>query len=438
MSFNLFPYSNLHNLNLDWILSQIRAMASTIEAAATQMQTALNDAVLYTSQDKDTGSRRIACTNIHAVSYDSTILSNAEKQQARQNIGAAAADDIPDVSDVVRTSVQDLTSVQQEQARDNIGAAAAADIPDVSDVVRTSVQDLTSAQQVQARNNINASSTSALNAAISRIQTLESNTVKVSEQNLTSEQKTQARTNIGAADANIVSDLVQTSVYNITIEETSTDVFSITGGNRDDALEAHDHGAPVVIVLKTLLNGILCGLASFTYEPDGDIIATLTNIQPVGPGSSYGYKVYITTSNNADVYTVTKFAYKAMPDCGILDTGKTLIVSSNGTPTWDIGNVEIVYATLNPATGVCTPGNGFSFAHLHNSNKIVVAHVSTPSNYLYRFLLGTDRTGKLVFNNMSIYPAGSGTFTKYDMFITIDSSENVEYILNTETFTPAV
>jgi hypothetical protein len=57
-------------------------------------------------------------------------------------------------SDAVKYTEQDLTSEQQAQARENIGAAASDDIP--TDAVKYTAQTLTDAQKTQARTNIGA------------------------------------------------------------------------------------------------------------------------------------------------------------------------------------------------------------------------------------------------------------------------------------------
>lgn len=82
-----------------------------------------------------------------AVLVTAQTLTDAQKTQARTNIGAAANDG------VVLVTEQTLTEAQQTQVRDNIGAISEAD---VDDVVRHSAQTLTAAQQGQARANIDA------------------------------------------------------------------------------------------------------------------------------------------------------------------------------------------------------------------------------------------------------------------------------------------
>ena len=55
-----------------------------------------------------------------AVKYTEQTLTTAQQAQARENIGAAASDDIP--TDAVKYSAQTLTDAQKTQARTNIGA----------------------------------------------------------------------------------------------------------------------------------------------------------------------------------------------------------------------------------------------------------------------------------------------------------------------------
>ena len=371
MAFNLFPFTNLHNLNTDWILKTIQEAKAAVEESLAAVRTALADAVLYTSQSKDTSSRRVACTNIHAVSYDTTVISPEDKAQARTNIGAAAAADvtslgsavddlttamqttvrfteqslsdiskaqaranigavsaaeIPSAANAVLYTEQSLTSGQQTQARTNIGAAASSAIPDVTDVLRYSSQSLTSGQQSQARTNIGAAASSAIPDV--------TDVLRYSSQSLTSGQQSQARSNIGAAYDSDVSDLQLTEVYNLTIEETAADTFSITGGNLSDAQLAQSHGAPVIINLITINDGLLRGLADFTDDNNGDIKATLVNMYGPGLANSTGYRVIITSSGGSDVLTCTQFFYSDVPGCGILDSGKLLKVNSTGIPEW--------------------------------------------------------------------------------------------------------
>ena len=181
MAFNMFPWSNLHNLNTDWILKTIKELktaaeqaASTVAGYASRLLQAEQDIdalegsrVSYAAEQHLTsGQQSTARGNIGAapavgvVMYnEAQALSSAYKAQARENIGAAAAGDIPGVTGVVHyDEAQSLTDGQKIQARANIGAAAASVIPDISDVLRYSSQSLTDEQKTQARSNIGAMS----------------------------------------------------------------------------------------------------------------------------------------------------------------------------------------------------------------------------------------------------------------------------------------
>ena len=151
MPFNMFPYSNFHDLNLDWVLTTIKTMAAALEQAAGTVQgyelrlenveAGVHDLdtsrVSYrhtqelTDEQKQTARGNIGAAPARGVVMynEAQLLSDAYKAQARNNIGAVGSADIPDVSDVVRYSAQTPTDAQKLQARTNIGAAAAGDIP---------------------------------------------------------------------------------------------------------------------------------------------------------------------------------------------------------------------------------------------------------------------------------------------------------------------
>ena len=113
------------------------------------------DAVLYTSQTLTDAQKTQARTNIGAgksesVLYTSQTLTDEQKTQARNNIGASS-------SSAVLYTAQSLTDAQKAQARNNIGAGSP-----TSDAVLYTAQTLTNAQKQQARNNIGALATSDL------------------------------------------------------------------------------------------------------------------------------------------------------------------------------------------------------------------------------------------------------------------------------------
>lgn len=201
MAFNMFPYSNLHRLNTDWVLEQIRSAAQAVQDAKEEVDAAVavmegydeHLSILDQGVASNAGQIQTVASNLstlagtvatqgdrinsintgltdlagHAVqTYDQTeTFTDAEKAQARANIGAVAlsaynsnnnrvnaileyqgnqisalevsdttqASQISalqaDTASVVKYTTQTLTNAQKLQARQNIGAAASGDTP---------------------------------------------------------------------------------------------------------------------------------------------------------------------------------------------------------------------------------------------------------------------------------------------------------------------
>ena len=164
-----------------------------------------------------------------AVLHTDQTLTEEQKRQARENIGAGTSsfggsyDELTDKpvipqvpQDIVKYSEQTLTEEQKRQARENIGAGTSSFsgsydeltdkpvIPQVpQDIVKYSQQTLTEEQKRQARENIGAG-TSSFGGSYDEltdkpvIPQVPQDIVKYSQQTLTEEQKQQARENIGA------------------------------------------------------------------------------------------------------------------------------------------------------------------------------------------------------------------------------------------------
>ena len=97
----------------------------------------------------------INASSPNGIKYTPQQLTEQQKEQARANIGAIAAEDVPEGNNV-RYVPQVLTTEQQAQARQNINALAADELPE--NVLTYSQQELTNEQKAQARSNINAAS----------------------------------------------------------------------------------------------------------------------------------------------------------------------------------------------------------------------------------------------------------------------------------------
>lgn len=152
--FNNFPWSNYQQLNLDWIIRTIKNLVDKTEKT---------------------------------VSVEPQVLSNSEKEQARNNIGAGTGEG------AVRFDIeQNLTTEQKYRAISNIDALPANSVE--SEIARRAVmydqeQTLTESQKARARENIGISQSGQTGAVLYN-----------ENQNLSTEEKYQARVNIDAID----------------------------------------------------------------------------------------------------------------------------------------------------------------------------------------------------------------------------------------------
>ena len=389
MAFNMFPFTNLHNLNTDWILKTIKEAKEAVDESLAAVREALTNAVLYTSQSKDTSSRRVACTNIHAVSYDSTPLQSAEAAQARYNIGAAAASAIPDFSDVLRYSAQSLTDEQKLQARTNqgtassealVGVAGRVNILENSSVSYAAQQQLTATQQTTARGNIGAAPSVGV-VMYNTAQTLDDSYKAQARQNigaiaasdvpvvtgavvyneaqsLTGAQKLQARNNINAAvsasylryDAqSLTASQKQQARANIGVSGAEDQPLIVTvlpnelgtGYECDttvaDIIEAAEYGRLIVILFTPISSNTEYQCVAYIDPVSSPNTVVAYAYDPADPGSVtafYWYRIYLAAGSGSDTLTVTQQAGRMVPVPQTGDTGKLLGVANNGRPAW--------------------------------------------------------------------------------------------------------
>ena len=158
------------------------------------------------------------------VSFKKQSLSETEKQQARQNIGAGTSnfsgnyDDLEDKPDIPQNTVsfqaQSLSDAEKQQARQNIGAGTSNfsgsynDLTDKPTVPQGAVlynqQTLNDDQKAQARENIGAG-TSNFSGSYNDLEDkpdIPQKTVSFQAQSLSDAEKQQARQNIGAGTSN--------------------------------------------------------------------------------------------------------------------------------------------------------------------------------------------------------------------------------------------
>lgn len=219
MAYPTYPYTDFHRLNGDYLLEKVNKAADDAKTAQENAEAAVGLAA------------EAGAAALTAVRYEAQELTEAQKEQARENIDAADTTVYGTIARIASTSVrtvaQELSSAEKALARENIDAASVSQLPDFSDVVRTSAQILTDGQKARARTNIGAvplseyytdmeqidnsleshgdrisdleSSDTTQTGQIAALQADTASVVKYTVQTLTEAQKLRARLNIGAA-----------------------------------------------------------------------------------------------------------------------------------------------------------------------------------------------------------------------------------------------
>jgi hypothetical protein len=213
--------------------------------------------------------------------------------------------------------LQDLTEEQKEQARNNIGAGTSnITSGDISTQINNNsvkfsgAQNLTNAQKAQARNNIGAGTSSITSNDINT--QIDNNCVKFnSAQNLTEEQKTLARNNIGVVST--VTDIFN-SVYpigSIYITVNNTNPGTIFTGTWEQITD------------KFLL---AAGEKYNAGSTGGEATHKLTVAEMPPHRHSINVRGFITATAR-EAFTNTSYSYSTTPtDCGIADT----MINENG------------------------------------------------------------------------------------------------------------
>lgn len=459
MAFNMFPFTNLHNLNTDWILKTIKELKAAAETAASQVQEALANAVLYTSQSKDTSSRRVACTNIHAVSYDSTPLQSAEAAQARSNIGAAAASAIPDVSDVLRYSAQSLTDEQKLQARTNqgtassealVGVAGRVNILENSSVSYAAQQQLTATQQTTARGNIGAAPSVGV-VMYNTAQTLDDSykaqarqnigaiaasdvpavtgaVVYNEDQSLTDAQKLQARNNINAAvsgsylryDAqSLTAAQKQQARSNIGVSGAEDQPLIVTvlpnelqtGYECDttvaDIIEAAEYGRLIIILFTPISSNIEYQCVAYIDPVSSPNTVVAYAYNPNDPGSVTDfnwYRIYLAAGSGSDTLIVTQQSGRMVPIPQAGDTGKLLGVANNGRPAWQQIPPETVTDLSSTSITLASAANNTIYQY-GELTALTISSIPASGAFIITFTSGATPTVLTVPNTM-IMPDG--------------------------------
>lgn len=93
MPFNMFPYSNLHNLNLDWILAQIKSTETLVELFRGELA-----GITLRLNQLDTLAQQLSADSVR---YTAQAQTAERQQQARSNIGAASSTDLQRLEELV-------------------------------------------------------------------------------------------------------------------------------------------------------------------------------------------------------------------------------------------------------------------------------------------------------------------------------------------------
>ena len=307
----MFPFTNLHNLNTDWILKTIKDLKAATELAASTVAgyaarlTGLEDSVVkFTPQSLTTG----------------------QKTQARSNIGAVSEADV--TGTVKYNTEQQLTTEQQATARGNISAA-----PMIGVVYYNEAQELGDSYKAQARENIGA-------AAAGDVPTIEGAVRYDESQSLTTGQKQQARENIGALSSNDV---------NLPLEvKISYDNGYSMDQDMDDILFAIESGLPVVITCEEVSSWP--GFSGYTNLRN----VSITQLHVIRSGSSDDFDIvgdallsfdettrklqilHLSLSILSGITTIypTVWGMLGAPLASAMDAGKWLKIDANGYPVW--------------------------------------------------------------------------------------------------------
>lgn len=271
MAFPRFPYTDFHRLNADWVLTKMREMVQTVEQYAEDLA--------------------------HVVRVTAQIFNNNQKQQARENIGAASTTDLQQTQATLTTTRASLSTTQetlaqvQTTANNNAGA-----IGGLSAEVFGLTQDV---------NHLNAQ-----------------HYVLYSEQSLDAEDKAQARTNIGAADASLPGAVRYDMAQN-----------NLTAAQKQIARNNIDCPPQPPRITITMTGG-----TTGTYD------ATLFNSILSAAASGYAIRCYIVIPGGDPAYVPILPAYTSSSDPSAATSSPFILGGVAFYAAFDSGGVVRLYA----------------------------------------------------------------------------------------------
>ena len=136
MAFNMFPYSNLHRLNTDWVLEEIRKAQEAVQDAKEEVDAAVSimegydEQLAALSQGLSTLSGTVTSLGSTVSTLGTTVAGQGDLITGLSGTVTSQGNAITALNNsAVKVTAQTLTNAQKLQARQNIGAAAAGDTP---------------------------------------------------------------------------------------------------------------------------------------------------------------------------------------------------------------------------------------------------------------------------------------------------------------------
>lgn len=279
MAFNMFPYSNLHRLNTDWVLEQIRNAAQAVQDAKEEVDAAVavmegydeHLSILDQGVASNAGQIQTVASNL------STLAGTVATQGDRLNSINTGLTDL--AGHAVQTYEQEFSDAEKAQARTNIGAVALS-------AYNTNNNRVNAILEYQG-NQISALELSDTTQAgqISALQADTASVVKYTAQTLTEAQKLRARLNIGAAAGGDPSG----GVLRANIVEDSQGNYTLDGMAPNELAEALLEDYQPVFV--------------FLFPYDQSYVMSLTDLQ-ARELASQNYMITGTALKNRIIYTV--------------------------------------------------------------------------------------------------------------------------------------
>ena len=295
MAFNMFPYSNLHRLNTDWVLEEIRKAQEAVQDAKEEVDAAVSimegydEQLAALSQGLSTLSGTVTSLGSTVSTLGTTVAGQGDLITGLAGTVTSQGNAITALNNsAVKVTAQSWNDTQKGQARDNIGAASASSVSTLGTTV---------AGQGDLITGLTGTVTSQGNA----ITALNNSAVKVTAQTLTNAQKLQARQNIGAAAAG---DTPSGGMLTCNVVEDSGGTYSLDGMTAAEIASAIlDNFEPVALFLLPYDNSYALTLTDVRAR---ELAAGVYTIQAQATMSRTVINISIQLTGGVTTVTVTE------------------------------------------------------------------------------------------------------------------------------------